>query len=176
MPTAFRCREANVGDAGVIAQIHVDGWRAAYSGVVPAAYLNSLCESEPAARWTTLISKQPGSVLLVFGGEGPRGWISFGPSRDAGGDAEIYALYVLPAHKRQGAEPAFWRPRRTPLKRQGAVSARSGCWRPTSPPAASMSAKAMRWTANERPLRSAGRRSPSCGTRGLSASNRAKRR
>lgn len=103
MALAYSFRPATVADADRIADIHVDSWREAYSGFVPASHLNSLSKTTRADRWARTISERPGSVVLAVAQDELRGWVSFGPSRDPGGDAEIYALYVAPSHKRQGA-------------------------------------------------------------------------
>ena len=44
-------REATSKDAAAIAAIHVKSWRAAYAGILPAAFLDGLSEEEYTAFW-----------------------------------------------------------------------------------------------------------------------------
>ncbi len=97
-------RFATPADAGVIADIHVDTWRVAYDGIVPAAYLASLSKSKRAEDWRRGIAADPRSVLLAE--EGPRvaGWVAVGKARESAEpeEGEIYALYVRPDRWRSG--------------------------------------------------------------------------
>lgn len=97
-------REAEPADAGAIAAVRVAGWRYAYAGVMPQAYLDSLSEAEDAARHRERLARpsSPARDLLVTDDDGTvAGWASCGPYRVDGGtrrveDAELYALYVRP--------------------------------------------------------------------------------
>ena len=40
----IRIREANPADAGPMARVHVDTWRTAYAGILPAGHLEGLVE------------------------------------------------------------------------------------------------------------------------------------
>ena len=92
-------RKATFEDAASIARVHVGTWRAAYAGIVPDDYLASLSEEKRTKSWqqqltdgrTILVAEKDGEVI---------GLASGGPSRDADatGDAEVYAIYVLPEH------------------------------------------------------------------------------
>lgn len=95
-------RFATPADAEAVAAIHVDGWRAAYRGIVPDDHLAALSKEERAAGWRRGITADARS-LLVFDDGGIRGWLASGRGRDddAAGAAEIYALYVDPNHWRQ---------------------------------------------------------------------------
>ena len=44
-------RKAAPGDAGAVAEIHAEAWRAAYRGIVPAAYLAKLDAGKRAERF-----------------------------------------------------------------------------------------------------------------------------
>jgi GNAT superfamily N-acetyltransferase len=82
-----------------VARVHVETWKAAYVGIVPAEVLSGLTVESREAIWRESISR--GSPELVVAKENDQvvGFISFGACRDAGvprSVAEIWALYVLP--------------------------------------------------------------------------------
>ena len=101
---AHLIRPAMPADAPAIAVIHVETWRAAYAGLIPASELAALSVERRALFWRKAIADHPGSVAVCTHEEQVTGFISFGASRDEdmlhGG--EIYALYVQPAHWGQG--------------------------------------------------------------------------
>jgi ribosomal protein S18 acetylase RimI-like enzyme len=94
-------REATAADAHAIATIHVQAWQAAYQGIVPAAYLESLSIEKREALWRGLLMKNDSETLVAESQGEMRGWINIGPSRDnnAGSQTgEIWALYISPGH------------------------------------------------------------------------------
>ena len=102
---ALSVREAKVGDAQAMAEIHVAAWRAAYRGAMPDSYLAALSVRERVERWTRAIAT-PGPAKVAVAELGGRivGFCSFGPTRDAGStDAEIYSVNVFPAAWGRGA-------------------------------------------------------------------------
>lgn len=92
-------REAVVDDAPAIALVHVDGWRAAYSGILPEAFLAELSVEARANAWRGFIG-QPREGARFFVAEAPDvvGFASVGPSRDEQGVGEVYAIYASPTH------------------------------------------------------------------------------
>ncbi|MFE7116320.1 GNAT family N-acetyltransferase [Streptomyces sp. NPDC057654] len=99
-----RVREMTAGDIDAVARIRVRGWRFAYAGIMPQAYLDGLSVRENAERLreffaragtagsavTNLVAEDAGAVT---------GWACFGAARDGDavpGDGELYALYVRP--------------------------------------------------------------------------------
>jgi ribosomal protein S18 acetylase RimI-like enzyme len=95
-------RRATPDDAGAIARVEVDSWRAAYLGLVPAAVLNDLSVAVHAARWRRVLSGGPASWASVLIADGAMlGFVSAGPTRDADDDAravgEVYTIYLLPS-------------------------------------------------------------------------------
>ncbi|MCG7405663.1 MULTISPECIES: GNAT family N-acetyltransferase [Caballeronia] len=104
--TALSFRLAAPSDAAEIARIHVKAWQAAYRSIFPAEYLNSLSIPKRRALWSELIARGMPRIMLAERDDIMLGWIAWGPSRDndkGRTDAEIEAIYIDPAHWRQGA-------------------------------------------------------------------------
>jgi len=112
-------RAAKVEDAPGIARVHVDTWRSAYRGIVPASFLAGLSYQTSRVRWEKFIAESEGVETGRFGrfilvaehpADGIVAFVSAGPSRTAGTltgtqappVGEIYTLYVLQAHQRRG--------------------------------------------------------------------------
>lgn len=100
-------REAKIEDIKDIAKVHVDSWRTTYRGIVPAEYLESLNYKEFEDKWKScslqgvfVAQDEIGSIF---------GFASFGPirSEQGGYDGELYAIYLLEEHQRQGAGRAL---------------------------------------------------------------------
>ncbi len=95
-------RPALLADVPAMARVHVDTWRSAYPGIVPADYLASLSYARCQAGWVEFLSNaQAGAFALVA--QDPSGQIvalaSGGPLREPveDFDGEVYCLYVLKA-------------------------------------------------------------------------------
>lgn len=102
-----------MADAGLVAEINVAGWRAAYRGIMPAEFLAGLSVSarRSALEARLAAGEQAGAPAWVaeLGGRGI-GYLSSGPPRDADVPppaAEVYALYVVPEEWRGGAGRAL---------------------------------------------------------------------
>nr|WBO81322.1 GNAT family N-acetyltransferase [Streptomyces sp. SBE_14.2] len=110
--TGVRVREMVYDDCDRVAEIRVTGWRTAYAGLVPRSYLDSLDIEEDAARHRARFTSADGSAVnLIAEHDGkPVGWSCHGPYRDGDtrtADAELYAIYVDPAHWGRGAGQAL---------------------------------------------------------------------
>ena len=94
-------RRATERDARGIALVHVDTWRAAYAGLLPASFLARLSVDAREVGWrTALRDPAPGSSIRVaLRGARCVGFVSVGPSRepDGAGLGEVYAIYVDPS-------------------------------------------------------------------------------
>ena len=115
-------REATPDDARAIATIHVRSWQAAYQGIIPAAYLQSLSIEKREAVWRELLSNKTSDTFVAENQGIVQGWINIGPSRDADAHpqtAEVWALYVDPKHWAQGTGQALWAEAATRLGRLG---------------------------------------------------------
>jgi len=98
-------RSAHSDDAGTIAKIHVDSWRAAYQGILPDSYLLRLNYGQMVQSVRTgLLS--PVNIYLVADdpGCGPVGYICGGPERSGHPiyRSEVFELYIAPGFQRQG--------------------------------------------------------------------------
>lgn len=99
VPNGHRIRPAAPEDAAAVAQIHVDGWRTTYRGVVPDAYLDALSQEKYAQNWLgRFTNPEGGQFTLVADDETGRivGFASGGPERtgDPEFKGELYAIYV----------------------------------------------------------------------------------
>ena len=100
-------RPATPNDASAIAVIHVGTWQAAYRGMIPEAILDALSADGRADFWHGLLSAEHRTMVAESNAE-VIGFCSLIPAREGEtGVAEIAALYVIPAHWRQGAGGAL---------------------------------------------------------------------
>ncbi|MEV7277379.1 GNAT family N-acetyltransferase [Streptomyces sp. NPDC093111] len=95
-------REAGPSDAAAVAAVHVHSWRAAYRGLVPDAYLDSLDVGERTEVWRERLSA-PGAPTVLVAEEEGGGTVAFscfrpwsGQEADPSVTAELSALYALP--------------------------------------------------------------------------------
>ena len=100
----LKIRRAVPEDALSIALVQVESWRKTYAEIVPQDFLASLDEEERAAMWKEGL--QAGGMFLFVAEDewGIFGFISGGEIREPipGYDAELYAIYLLPARQRRG--------------------------------------------------------------------------
>jgi ribosomal protein S18 acetylase RimI-like enzyme len=104
-------RPALLADAKAIAAIHVHAWQAAYQGIVPSAFLNSLSIEERASRWRQNLEQRASETWVAEEDSQIVGWISAGRSRDEGAASttgEVWAIYIDPAHWRRGVGRSLW--------------------------------------------------------------------
>jgi GNAT superfamily N-acetyltransferase len=100
-------RDAGVQDAAAIARVHVETWRSAYAGIVPAQHLAGMSIERRAVKWDEMLrSPRPGWFAVVAQTSAGEiiGFASSGPERsgDPLHQGEIGALYILRQHQRQG--------------------------------------------------------------------------
>lgn len=93
--------------------MHVDSWRAAYPGLIPARFLDRLAVEGRERQWLRTLSEEDGRPLVLVAESGGElvGFATVAvPSRDADEPAdvcEIPAIYVGPAAWGQGAGAAL---------------------------------------------------------------------
>ncbi|MYY00245.1 GNAT family N-acetyltransferase [Streptomyces sp. SID486] len=102
-----RIRPMTLADCDRVSEIRIRGWRHAYRGLMPQPYLDGLSVTADAGRRRARFGQGDGRVVnLVAERDGEvAGWAAHGPYRDGAaepGDAELYAIYVDPAHLGRG--------------------------------------------------------------------------
>lgn len=92
-------------DCKRIAEIQVEGWRAAYRGIIPDDYLAGLSPKARMPVWERFIREEHGKMFVIEPRlSGVAGFCHLIPSRDsdANNTAEIAAIYVDPTQWRKG--------------------------------------------------------------------------
>lgn len=101
-------REATPTDVAAIAKVHVDSWRTTYAGIVPDKYLSDLSYKDHEGFWEAILSPKYAETNYVYVAEDDEGNVvgfsSGGPERDGGAeyDGELYTVYLLAEHQRNG--------------------------------------------------------------------------
>ncbi|MEU1400844.1 GNAT family N-acetyltransferase [Streptomyces sp. NPDC005728] len=96
-------RPMTLADCDRVSEIRIRGWQHAYRGLMPQPYLDALSVAQDAEKRRARFARGNGSVVnLVAERDGEiAGWAAYGPYRDGEvrtADAELYALYLDPAH------------------------------------------------------------------------------
>jgi hypothetical protein len=83
----MRVRQAQTGDATAIAAVQVRSWQAAYRGLMPQAYLDSLDPAQRTALWDTVLAESAwpqAGVLVVEDQALVTGFAAMCPTRGPG--------------------------------------------------------------------------------------------
>ena len=106
MPEVRRARRE---DAASIAAVHVRTWQAAYEHVFGAERLAAIDLHAREEQWRQRLAEPEWQevVLVVEDENSVVGFASCGESRDAAGEGELYAIYVLPESWGSGAGPVL---------------------------------------------------------------------
>lgn len=120
MSDRMKIRKAVPADAKGIAKVHVDSWKTTYENIVPAAFLNSLSYEKREQRWRGTI---PNGGVYVAETEAKDivGFATGGKKRtDEYPDytGELYAIYILKKHQRNGLGKLLVRPIIEELRQQ----------------------------------------------------------
>ncbi|MER6089960.1 GNAT family N-acetyltransferase [Streptomyces bluensis] len=110
----LRIREMTLADCRAVAEIRIGGWRTAYAGMIPQAYLDRLDVDADAERRRGHLEKRNAEVVNLVAERhgGVVGWACHGPYREGEvrtDDAELYAVYVRPGHFSTGVGRALLR-------------------------------------------------------------------
>jgi GNAT superfamily N-acetyltransferase len=92
-------RPATVHDARAIASVHVRSWRAAYTGLLPDGYLESLSVDRGESMWEEIVRDTDSWVLVVVDGDQVVGFAHACLSRDEDaqrGVGELTSIYLAP--------------------------------------------------------------------------------
>jgi ribosomal protein S18 acetylase RimI-like enzyme len=105
-------RPALPEDSEALAHLHVDSWRAAYSGLVPESHLAKLDYVKRAERFRTFLRQSDDNFLVEIDDE-IAGFLTVGTCRDKDLDraatGEIWGIYLAQAFWRQGVGTALYR-------------------------------------------------------------------
>lgn len=94
-------------DVSDIARVHVNAWREAYAGILPADYLHELSYEGRDEMWSQPLSDPIGDVQLWVAeeeGGAIAGFAAAGPERGKldGYSGELYAIYLLERFQGRG--------------------------------------------------------------------------
>jgi GNAT superfamily N-acetyltransferase len=131
--TVVRLRPATVADARGIAEVHVEGWRWAYRGLLPGAFLDGLSVDERVEMWRSALGGLDArGGCLVAEGDDARivGFVSFGAPADGAtapgaaapddGDlGEVHAIYLVEGAQGTGTGRALFDAAVTGLRAAG---------------------------------------------------------
>jgi L-amino acid N-acyltransferase YncA len=107
-------RDASLGDAPAIADLHVRSWQVAYRGIVPDAILDGLSIEARREFWVRAITRAgtdastDARIWVVEEAGVVRGFAATRPSRDddaAPGTGEVNAIYLAPEAWGRGLGP-----------------------------------------------------------------------
>lgn len=125
-PALVVIRPARPDDAPTIARLHVDGWRAAYRGLLPDAMLDALLYEEREREWAAALSGPDALDVarLAEVGHHALGFCTGGraehlPEEVTGYDGEVYHLYVTPVAQGRGLGQRLLVETRAALERAG---------------------------------------------------------
>ena len=93
-------RKAEPRDAAAIAEVHLEAWRGAYTGIIPHRALISMINRRGAEWWANAI-RRAATVLVVEMGGKIAGYTTIGRNRvkELRQQGEIYELYLLPEYQ-----------------------------------------------------------------------------
>lgn len=95
-------RPATLADAPALAAVEIASWRAAYQGLMPAAFLAQLSVAEKTRAWQHNLAKHGPAgrkrVLVACAATEVIGFERVGVMEEASREGLLYLLYVLPQH------------------------------------------------------------------------------
>lgn len=122
-------RPATAADAPAIATIHVRSWQAAYRGLLPQDYLDSLDPRHGVGHWTETLAatRWPATGMLVLVDDAVLGFAGLGATGDDDDDplvvGELQVLYLDPMVSRRGGGSLLLRAVERQLGQAGFASA-----------------------------------------------------
>ena len=132
-------RDAELGDARGIAEVHVRSWQAAYAGIIPDEDLARLSVDQRKQFWTQILSKDVRATFVLVIGGLVVGWSGFGPARDEDCDpilvAELYGIYLFPEYWSMGYDKQLYRATETRIRQSLVENLFFGCSRRILAPA-----------------------------------------
>jgi ribosomal protein S18 acetylase RimI-like enzyme len=95
-------RPAKPPDNGALADVFADGWRNAYTGIIPYGHLDRMIRARDASWWRNAIRRN-NDILVLEVSSVVAGYATLGPSRHrTRHQGEIYELYLNPVYQGLG--------------------------------------------------------------------------
>jgi len=121
--SALAVRAATVADAPALAAVHRESWRTTYAGILPLDFIATSAGRQGEDGWRRRLARASDAHATWVAERHGRivGFADCGDARHLleGLEAEIYALYVLQDHQRQGVGRALARAAARHFVRQG---------------------------------------------------------
>ena len=89
-------RRVRPGDAAALGEIHVRTWQTAYAHVFRAERLEAMSAERRTEQWRRWLADGVEAWVYVDGAGEVVGFVWVGDSREAPGEGELFAIYVLP--------------------------------------------------------------------------------
>jgi ribosomal protein S18 acetylase RimI-like enzyme len=89
-------RRAQAGDAATLGEIHVRTWQTAYEHVFGAERLEAMSAERRTEQWRRWLAEGVEAWVYEDDAGAVAGFVWVGDSREASGEGELYAIYVLP--------------------------------------------------------------------------------
>lgn len=117
---SIEIRPAGPADSDAIADVHVNAWRGAYSGIIPHTALITMLNRRGPQWWARAIRRAASILVVEIGGE-IVGYATFGRNRahELDQQGEIYELYILPEYQGIGLGSRLFAAARDALDRHG---------------------------------------------------------
>lgn len=114
-------REATVKDVKDISRIYAQSWKAAYAGLLPQAFLDTIDDGRWVEKFNADIGGGALSALMIMDGGRPAGCAAFGRSREESrtGWGELVSVYLHPDYFGAGYGQALLEAAMHKLREQG---------------------------------------------------------
>jgi GNAT superfamily N-acetyltransferase len=100
-------RQAKIEDISSLARVHVKCWHETYTGLMPQSLLDGITVQAREAQWIRTLESPTMRVFVAELNDEVVGFTSLN-SRASKDSAELFTLYVLKAHHRQGIGLKLW--------------------------------------------------------------------
>lgn len=113
-------RRAEEKDASAIADVHMEAWLGAYSGIIPHRPLMKMVNRRGTPWWSNAI-RRASAILVVEIGDVVAGYATMGKNRarELPQQGEIYELYLRPEYQGVGLGTRLFEAAREKLARHG---------------------------------------------------------
>lgn len=113
-------RKAEPADAEAIAEVHLQAWQGAYSGIIPHRALGAMLGRRGSEWWSNAV-RRAASILVIDVDGTVAGYATVGRnrSRDLPQQGEIYELYIRPEYQGVGFGSRLFAAARQKLRSHG---------------------------------------------------------